>query len=862
MDEKLYDLCDWAEIEAIVYSEHDNPHHILGAHVTDDGILFNTFCPDAVSATVNIAGKKYDMELADEEGFFAALVPGKKIPKYTFTVKWVDEEGKETVKNIIDPYSFEPVMEPDQISRFNDGINYDVYNILGSHLMTVNGVKGTYFAVWAPNVMRVSLVGDFNNWDGRIHQMRRLGDSGIHEIFVPGVEAGAKYKYELKIRGDLTVMKSDPYANQFEKLPADASVVTDINSFKWNDAEWNKKVAATDSDAVPTSIYEVHLGTWKRNEENEVLSYKEIAPLLAEYVKEMGYTHVLLLPIMEYMSDQSAGYDVTGYYAPTSRYGLATDFMFFINYMHENNIGVLIDWTPESFAADDRGLYKYDGTCLYEHEDPKKGVHPQFGTRLFNFGRPQVSNFLIANAMFWAEKYHVDGIRINSLGTMLYLDYMRKPGQWIPNMYGSNEHLEGIEFIKHLNSMMSKKFPQVMIIANDEVKFDDMTTPVDDGGLGFTYKVNTDFGSDMKEYLECDPLFRKGRHNQLTFGMVYAYSEKFMLSLDHSLVSGGNTSLISRMPGEYYQKFSNFKAALAYSAVHPGKKLIFMGQDMGQYNEWNPDTAIDWNCLNYDNHIQINTMVKKLNELYKNQPALHKLDYDSDGFEWINDMDADRSVISFVRKTDDKKEALLVVCNFTPVVYENYLMGVPYKARYKEIFNSDDVIYGGAGNVNAKIKNARKSEVDGREFCINVTVPPLGVTVFNCSPIEPSKKEEEEEKSEQKTVAKAIAAKTTAEKTTVKKEAVKKETAKKEAAKKETVKKEPAKKAAVKKETVKKESVKKATVNKPETKKEVKTETAKAAEVKSAAEVKKAEDKKEEIKKEVKNEPVKTTKKA
>lgn len=763
VDEKLYDLCDWAEIEAIVYSEHDNPHHILGAHVTDDGILINTFLPDAVSVVINVGSKKYEMELADEEGFFAILLPGKKIPKYSFTAKWVDEDGKETVRNIVDPYSFEPVIDAIDINKFESGIYYDVYNKMGSHVMTVNGVKGTYFAVWAPAAMRVSVLGDFNNWDGRVHQMRRLGDSGIHEIFVPGVVEGSKYKYEIKIRGDLTQIKADPYAFQSENMPSSASVVTDLSDYKWNDAEWENNILKINSDDAPMSVYEVHIGTWKlpENDDKDCYSYREIAPLLAEYVEEMGYTHIQLLPVMEYADDQSLGYNVTGYYAPTSRYGSAKDFMYFVNYMHEHNIGIIMEWTPAFFAADSNGLEKYDGSCLYEHENPKQGIHPEFGTKLFNFGRPQVSNFLIANAMFWADIYHIDGIRISSLGTMLYLDYKRKPGEWIPNMYNGNEHLEGIEFIKHLNSMMAKKFPGVIMIANDEVKYDSMTAPVEENGLGFTYTWNSDYNADMKEYLECDPLFRKGRHNQLTFGMVYAYSEKFLLSLQRASVSGKNTSLISRMPGEYYQKFSNVKAAFAYSAVHPGKKLIFMGQDMGQYDEWRLDNPIDWNCLNYDNHIQINTLVRELNKLYRSNPALYKFDYDSEGFEWINEMDSDRSIISFLRKTDDKKETLLVVCNFTPVVYENYLLGVPYKARYKEIFNSDDIVYGGAGNLNPKIKNARKGDVDGREYCINITVPPLGVTVFNCAPVEPARRKQTDEKTQ--TVVKAAK---TAEKTT------------------------------------------------------------------------------------------------
>ena len=783
MDEKLYDLCDWAEIEGIVYSEHDNPHSILGAHVTEDGILINAFFPGAKAVAVKVGSKKTPMELADEEGFFAVLLNAKKIPKYTLQVTY-DNDGKDVINEVTDPYSFEPVIDAMDISKFESGIHYDLYTKLGAHIMEVDKVKGTLFAVWAPTAMRVSVVGSFNNWDGRVHQMRRLGDSGIHELFIPGVEAGESYKFEIKIRGDLTVLKSDPYAFSSEVMPSNASVVSDINSFKWNDKKWMDRQVLINADDAPTSIYEVHLGTWKRNEEGKTYSYKEIAPLLADYVKEMGYTHIQLLPIMEYADYASLGYNVTGYYAPTSRYGTPEEFMYFVNYMHEQEIGVLMDWVPAFFSKDSFALMNFDGTCLYEHENPKQGIHPEFGTRLYNYGRPQVSNFLIANAMFWVEKYHIDGLRISSLGTMLFLDYKRKPGEWIPNMFGGNENLEGIEFIKHLNSIMKKNHPGVMMIANDEVKWDMITGAVDDGGLGFSYKWNSDYNEDMKEYLECDPLFRKGRHNQLTFGMVYAYSEKYMLSLSRADVSGKNSSLISRMPGEYYQKFSNVKAALAYSATHPGKKLIFMGQDMGQYNDWNVDNTLDWNCLNFDNHIQINTLVRDLNSLYKSQPALYLKDYQSEGFEWINDMDSSRSIISFVRKTDNPKEQLLVVCNFTPVVYENYTLGVPCKARYREIFNSDATIYGGAGNINDKLKNAKKGEVDGREYSISITVPPLGVTVFNCSPIATKetvketdvKKEEKEEvvqqpeaKTETKPEDKVVAPKKTAGTKSVKK---------------------------------------------------------------------------------------------
>ncbi len=747
MDEKLYDLCDWAEIEAIVYSEHDNPHSLLGAHLTDSGILVNAFIPEAEKVNIIVKTKKYPMELADDAGFFAALVPGKKVFDYKLEVEYRD--GNKAV--VVDPYSFEPVIDGMDINAFENGIGYEIYNKLGSHKMTVNGVEGTLFAVWAPNAMRVSVTGDFNGWDGRIHQMRRLSDSGIFEIFVPGVTKEVKYKYEIKLRGDLCVMKSDPYAFAMDVVPENSSISYDIEGYEWTDGEWIKERGSKDITKEAVSIYEVNLLSFmgkKVNEETGETSYynyKEIAKKLADYVKKMGYTHVELMPVMEHALDSSSGYDVAAYYAPTSRYGNPKDFMYFIDYMHKQGIGVILDWVPSCFSKDSYGLGNFDGTCLYEHQDPKKGVHPFSGNLLFNYARPQVTSFLVANALFWVEKYHIDGIRVNDVASMLYLDKGRGFGQWIPNIYGGNEYLEGIEFIKHLNSIMRKKHPDVAMIAQENTLWSKVTGDIDkEEGLGFTFKWNEGYSTDLFDYMKFDPLFRKGHHSQITLSMMYNYSEKFMLALSHDLFTAGKGSLISRMPGEYDQKFANAKAVMAYNFVHPGKKLVFMGQDMAVYEDWKAEDWMNFSVLEYDNHKQFNEMVKALNKLYRQQPALYADDYVSEGFEWINDNDSSRSILTFIRRDAKTDENLLIVANFTPVVYNDYLVGVPCKGKYKEIFNSDDAQFGGSGVGNKRIKASKNVKCEGRENSITITVPPMSVCVYSCSKVEEVKAEVDE----------------------------------------------------------------------------------------------------------------------
>ncbi len=789
MNERLYDMMDWADIEAITYAEEDNPHSILGAHVTDEGILIQTFVPTAESVWVVSKGKEYPMEMEDENGFFAVLLPGKRIPEYSYRV--VFDSGE--VMSFQDPYLYEPQISERDTKRFNAGICYDIYEKLGAHPMTIRGVSGVYFAVWAPNAMRVSLVGDFNLWDGRRLPMRRLWDSGIFELFVPGLKEGDIYKYEIKAKSGLVFLKADPYANAAEFRPNTASVVADLSGFEWTDKEWIQKRKKTDQKKQPMAIYEMHLGSWRKPDEEVFYQYRELAPMVAAYIKEMGYTHIELMPIMEHPLDASWGYQVTGYYAPTSRYGSPKDFMYFMNYMHEQGIGVILDWVPAHFPRDTFGLCGFDGTCLYEHADPRQGSHPHWGTLIYNYARPEVSNFLIANALFWADKYHVDGIRMDAVASMLYLDYGKQDGEWVANMYGGNENLDAVEFFKHLNSVFKKQYPGVSLIAEESTAWPKITAPVSEDGLGFDFKWNMGWMNDFIWYMSLDPLFRGYHHGELTFSMIYAYSEDFILTLSHDEVVHGKASMIGKMPGKREQQFANLRAAYGYMAAHPGKKLLFMGQDFAQYSEWSEEKSLEWDLLQYEDHQKMQTYVKALNQFYRSQPALYQLDYDPAGFTWINNISANENMLVFTRNTKKREETLLVVVNFSPLIYEKHKIGVPYPGKYKEIFNSDSVEFGGSGVGNPRVKQSKKEECDDRPDSITITVPPMSVTVFSYAKVAPKARTNKEAKEAQAEKAKA---KAKTEKTAAKKEAVSKKEEK-------AVVEKKAKMAASKKETVK-----------------------------------------------------------
>lgn len=737
MDSKLYDLMNWPRIEAIVYSEEDQPQEILGPHRAGGGILIQAFLPTARKMTVVIygSGRTFPMEKVDESGFFAVLIPtGRKLPEYTYMVEY--DNG--TKEELADPYSFTPkVFTRTDLDKFAAGIHYSIYEKLGAHPMAIDDMDGVYFAVWAPNAARVSVVGDFNLWDGRRHPMRRISDSGIFELFIPGLLPGEKYKFELKTRSRLTMLKADPYANGAELRPDTASVVRDLTDFPWTDKTWLEQRKKTDYKKSPMLVYEIHLGSWKKPEEEsgrEFYNYREIAKELAPYVKEMGYTHVELMPVMEHPFDASWGYQVTGYYAPTARYGTPEDFMYFMDYMHSQGIGVILDWVPAHFPRDTFGLAAFDGTCLYEHWDPRQGSHPHWGTLIYNYGRPEVKNFLIANALFWTEVYHADGIRMDAVASMLYLDYGKNDGEWVANIYGGKENLEAVEFLKHLNSIFKKRKDGALLIAEESTAWPKVTGAVEEDGLGFDFKWNMGWMNDFMEYMHYDPVFRAYHHGELTFSMIYAYSENFILSLSHDEVVHGKASLVGKMPGDRDSQLNNLRAAYGYMMVHPGKKLLFMGQEYAPFEEWNENTGLDWELLQYQDHSNMRDYVKALNAFLREHPALYEQDHEPEGFEWINNISANENMLVFLRKAKKARETLLIVCNFSPLVYEKHKIGVPFEGRYKEIFNSDSEMFGGSDVRNKRAKLSRKSECDGRENSIEITVPPMGIAVFSCTP--------------------------------------------------------------------------------------------------------------------------------
>ena len=719
---------NWMEVDALVQGKHNNPHHILGMHECIDDVFINAYLPDAkvVTAIDTATKKKYTLVSDRVPGFFSVVIKDKKRFDYKLNVRF--DDGQEIT--YIDPYIFESVIDPIDVSLFNEGEHYSIYEKMGAHPMTVDGVEGVLFAVWAPNAERVSVVGNFNNWDGRRHPMRKLDYSGIFELFIPGKYVGEIYKYEICAKSGNVFMKSDPYAFSGELRPANASRIVDL-SYKWKDAKWISNRENSNPVEKPMNIYEMHLGAWKKPEDGrEFFNYRDIAPQLAEYLNDMNYNYVELMPIMEHPFDPSWGYQVTGYYAPTSRYGTPADFMYFVDYLHGKGIGVIIDWVPAHFPKDDHGLGRFDGTALYEHEDPRRGEHPHWGTYIYNYGRNEVKNFLIANALYWAEKYHVDGIRMDAVASMLYLDYGRNSGEWIPNMYGGNENLEAIDFIKELNKQMKEKHKGVLLIAEESTAWPMMTHTLEEGGLGFDFKWNMGWMNDFLGYIKLDPLYRKYHHNELTFSMVYAYSENFVLVLSHDEVVHEKGSMISKMPGGYEDKFSNLRVAYGHMMTHPGKKLLFMGQEIAQFAEFNEAAEVDWSLFEFDAHVYMQGYVKELNKLYMNEPALYELDSKSEGFQWINCNNANASLLSYMRKGKKEEDTLVIICNFTPIAHKSYKLATPSGGSWQEIFSSDNSKFGGEGRNNKTAKQAKKEAVDGQEHYISVNVPPLSISVF------------------------------------------------------------------------------------------------------------------------------------
>lgn len=732
MTKKLYKMMNWPVIEEIIYSESQDPHATLGPHVQGNGTLIQAFFPGAQKVTLQLTKDmaEKEMELADDDGFFAVWLPVKNVGAYRYIVSY--ENG--SVETMQDAYRHECLITAEDEEKFAMGVHYTIYEKLGAHPLNLDGEDGVYFAVWAPNALRVSTVGDFNHWDGRVHQMRKL-PSGIFEIFIPGVKAGDNYKYEIKLKTGLTYLKADPYGNAAQLRPETASVVADLRNFKWEDKEFIKKRKTFQKENAPISVYELYLGSFLApKDDEEYANYREIADKLIPYVKEMGYTHVELMPVMEHPLDASWGYQVIGYYAPTARYGTPEDFMYFVNELHKAGIGVILDWVPAHFPRDIYGLSSFDGTCLYENPDEQRRSHPHWGTLVFDYGRPEVSNYLIANALFWVEKFHADGIRMDAVASMLYLDYGRNPGEWTANIYGGNENLEAVELIKHLNSMMGKRNPGVLRIAEESTAWPMVTGSLEDGGLGFDLKWNMGWMNDYLDYIKYDPYFRSHHHSELTFSMIYAYSEKFMLVFSHDEAVHGKSSMLGKMPGEREQKFANLRLTYAYMFTHPGRKLLFMGQDIGEFSEWNEMRQTEWELLKYPDHKGMAALVKKLNELYTTKPALYERDDKPEGFAWINSINSAENLLTFMRRTRKKESLLVVATNFSGVE-KQVKIGVPYEGSYKEILNTDAEEFSGSGMINKRAKRAVKKEWDDRPYSVSITLAPLSVSILEFRPV-------------------------------------------------------------------------------------------------------------------------------
>ncbi len=725
-------------IKSLTKGLHGDPFSILGIHQVKkdnkNAIAIRAFIPGVRSVSVvTDDGTETKMKRLDPDGFYEAVFTDKKS---AFSYKYhIVTNSKKSIYRY-DPYSFEPLISDFDLQIWGEGNHAKAYQLMGTHIRESKGVKGTHFVVSAPAATRVSVVGDFNNWDGRVYPMRKYHEQGIWEIFIPDVDEGSNYKYEVKVAHfELPLLKADPYGFCSEKRPSTASVVYSIDGYDWKDESWIKKRADKQSLNAPVSVYEIHLGSWKRKKdgsEDGFLSYRELADELVPYVKSLGYTHIELLPIAEHPYDPSWGYQITGYYAPTSRYGSPKDFMHFVDVCHQNDIGVILDWVPAHFAKDEHGLYNFDGTHLYEHADPRQGEHKDWGTSIFNYGRTEVKNFLISNGLFWFDYYHIDGLRVDAVASMLYLDYSREENEWIPNKYGGRENLEAIDFLRKFNEVAHLEYPGIVTAAEESTAWPMVSKPTYMGGLGFDYKWNMGWMNDTLKYMEIDPVFRKHHHNQITFSLIYAFTENFILPFSHDEVVHMKHSMLSKMPGDDWQKMANFRLLLTYMFMHPGKKLLFMGCEIGQWSEWNSQWELEWNLLEWDSHRGIQNIVRELNNTYKREPSMYEVDYDWQGFEWIDFSDVDNSVISFSRFSNEKKESLIGIFNFTPVVRNDYKIGVPEEGIYNEILNSDSVEFGGSNVVNSAL-HTYPAQWQGKPFHLTLTLPPLAGIILKKS---------------------------------------------------------------------------------------------------------------------------------
>ncbi len=718
------------EVEAVVGGYHGDAFRILGPHRLtdsdngDERWAVRAFLPQAASAELVIESSLFPMDKRHTHGLFVADIPFEPRDYKIRLHLW-----NGTIEDIEDPYRFTPVLSDFDLHLFGEGTNYETYNAMGAHVTECLGVRGVSFAVWAPSAEVVCLVGDFNHWDTRRHPMR-LRNGGVWEFFMPGVGEGTPYKFFVRSRyHGYRQLKADPYGFAMEVPPKSASIVTDLDSYQWGDDEWMTRRGEQSALKQPVSIYEVHIESWMRKPTGESLSYRELAHTLVDYVRELGFTHIELLPIMEHPFSGSWGYQVIGYYAPTSRFGTPQDFMYFIDHCHRSGIGVIVDWVPAHFPKDAHGLAYFDGTALYEHADPRLGEHRDWGTLIFNFGRNEVRSFLISNAMFWLRKYHIDGLRVDAVASMLYLDYSRKAGDWVPNIYGGNENLEAISFLRRFNEL-AHTVPGAITIAEESTAFPGVSKPTYLNGLGFTMKWNMGWMHDMLAYFQNEPIYRKYHQGQITFSLLYAFNENFVLPISHDEVVYGKGSLLGKMPGDEWQRFANARAFLSYMWGHPGKKLLFMGAEIGTPWEWNHDMQVPWDLLQYDYHRKLQAMVRELNRLYQTLPALYEVDYHYSGFDWVDFHDAESSIISFVRRPADGKNFVLFCCNFTPVPRTGYRFGVEEPGFYEEIFNSDSDAFGGTNMGNSGLVTSNPEPQHNRPHSISVTLPPLAVVAF------------------------------------------------------------------------------------------------------------------------------------
>jgi 1,4-alpha-glucan branching enzyme len=711
------------DAERIAQARHHDPFIYLGKHRQGEEAVVRAYIPGANE--VRIADGDLPMRRLHDTDFFEWRGPGGKVPE-RYRLVWTLHGNSHTA---YDPYCFPAALSDFDIHLFGEGRHQSAWRVMGAHPRIIDDVHGTLFSVWAPNAERVSVTGEFNLWDGRRHPMRSRGGSGVWELFIPGLAEGALYKFEIRNRETGSIhLKSDPYGRRFELRPHNASIIAGESEWAWNDAEWLAARRESGWLHQPLSIYEVHPGSWQHGPDGGFLDYRELAHRLVAYVRELGFTHIELLPVTEHPFDASWGYQTTGYYAPTSRYGKPDDFRYFVDYCHQNGIGVLLDWAPAHFPKDAHGLAWFDGSALYEHADPRRGEHRDWGTLIFNYGRNEVRNFLVSNALYWMEEFHIDGLRVDAVASMLYLDYSRQADDWTPNSYGGNENLEAIEFLRQLNQLTHEKHPGTLMLAEESTSWPMVSRPTWLGGLGFSMKWNMGWMNDTLAYMREDPVYRQYHHDMLTFSQLYAFTENFVLPFSHDEVVHGKSSMLYKMPGDEWQRFANLRLLYTYMFTHPGKKLLFMGCEFGQGGEWDSAAVLDWYVLEYPGHQGISTLVRDLNRLYREYPALHRHDFDPRGFEWIDCHDSSQSVLTYLRRGDD--DFVVVALNFTPVPRKGYRIGVPHEGAYIEVMNSDSAYYGGSNLGNGGEVHAEPVAWMNRPWSISITLPPLAGVVL------------------------------------------------------------------------------------------------------------------------------------